>query len=60
MTGFHGLHVAGGLLAIGLLLLRTVWGAYDQARHAPVELVGLYWHFVDLVWILLFTVVYLI
>lgn len=60
MTGFHGAHVAGGLIALLVLLLRTVFGSYTRTHHAPVELVGLYWHFVDLVWILLFTVVYLI
>jgi cytochrome c oxidase subunit 3 len=60
MTGFHGAHVAAGLLAVAAVLLRTVAGAYGPSRHAPIEIVGLYWHFVDVVWILLFTVVYLI
>ena len=43
-----------------ILAIRSWFGAYSSASHAPVEMVGLYWHFVDLVWILLFTVVYLI
>jgi heme/copper-type cytochrome/quinol oxidase subunit 3 len=60
MTGFHGAHVAGGLVALSLVFLRALFGGYTRERHSPVELVGLYWHFVDLVWILLFTVVYLI
>jgi heme/copper-type cytochrome/quinol oxidase subunit 3 len=60
MTGFHGAHVAGGLVALSLLFLRALFGGYTRGHHGPVELVGLYWHFVDLVWILLFTVVYLI
>jgi heme/copper-type cytochrome/quinol oxidase subunit 3 len=60
MTGFHGAHVACGLIAVLLVLLRSVFGGYSRESHAPVEYVGLYWHFVDLVWILLFTVVYLI
>jgi cytochrome c oxidase subunit 3 len=60
MTGFHGAHVAGGLIAITALFLRALFGGYTRQSHSPIELVGLYWHFVDLVWILLFTVVYLI
>jgi cytochrome c oxidase subunit 3 len=60
MTGFHGAHVAIGVLALTILLIRALLGTYTQKRHSPVELVGLYWHFVDLVWIILFTVVYLI
>lgn len=60
MTGFHGAHVAAGVIALGLLSIRSWSGAYSATNHSPVELVGLYWHFVDLVWIILFTVVYLI
>jgi heme/copper-type cytochrome/quinol oxidase subunit 3 len=60
MTGFHGAHVAGGLLALICIFVRSLFGCYSRAHHGPVELVGLYWHFVDLVWIILFTIVYLI
>jgi cytochrome c oxidase subunit 3 len=60
MTGFHGAHVTGGVIAIGAIFLQSLRGAYSQNHHSPVELVGLYWHFVDLVWIILFTVVYLL
>lgn len=60
MTGFHGAHVTGGVVALTLIWLRSVFGGYSAESHAPVELAGLYWHFVDLVWIILFTVVYLI
>ena len=60
MTGFHGAHVFGGVVMITLVFLRSLFGAYDRNHYSPVELVGLYWHFVDLVWILLFTVVYLV
>ncbi len=61
MTGFHGAHVAGGVVMLTCLSLRSwVTGAYNRNNYSSVELVGLYWHFVDLVWILLFTVVYLI
>ncbi len=61
MTGFHGAHVAGGIISLLILFLTALKpGRYTQAHHSPIELVGLYWHFVDLVWIILFTVVYLI
>jgi len=61
MTGFHGAHVAGGVIMLACITLKSaVTGAYNKDNNSSVELVGLYWHFVDLVWILLFTVVYLI
>lgn len=60
MTGFHGAHVAGGIIAMTCLFIAALRGRFTQASHSPIELVGLYWHFVDLVWIILFTVVYLI
>lgn len=60
MTGFHGAHVAGGVIMLTCIFIQSLRGAYSQGHHSPVELVGLYWHFVDLVWIILFTVVYLL
>jgi len=60
MTGFHGLHVAAGIVAVGTLAIRSWFGAYSAANFGSVENVGLYWHFVDLVWSFLFAVVYLI
>jgi len=59
MTGFHGTHVV-----VGVIWLICVWfcalnGRYTAKNHLGVELAGLYWHFVDLVWVLLFTIVYL-
>jgi heme/copper-type cytochrome/quinol oxidase subunit 3 len=60
MTGFHGAHVAGGVIAMSLLAIRSWFGAYSSRNYNSVEIIGLYWHFVDLVWIILFTVVYLI
>ncbi len=59
-TGFHGLHVLVGVLFLGFVYLRARKGGYSKDNHTYVELIGLYWHFVDLVWIILFTVVYLI
>ena len=60
MTGFHGTHVTIGVFALIGVLLRARTGAFNSQKLGPVEIVGLYWHFVDLVWIVLFTIVYLI
>ena len=61
MTGFHGAHVTGGvILLLGDLDSVVLLGAYGPENYATVELAGLYWHFVDLVWIILFTIVYLL
>ena len=60
MTGFHGTHVSIGVICLIFVLLRAMKGAYTREDHGGVEIIGLYWHFVDLVWIILFTIVYLI
>jgi heme/copper-type cytochrome/quinol oxidase subunit 3 len=60
MTGCHGAHVTGGVIYLFTIYLRALRGKFTQQNHESVEIAGLYWHFVDLVWILLFTVVYLI
>ncbi len=60
MTGFHGLHVTIGVLCISWVTVKAFRGGYSKENHGGVEVVGLYWHFVDLVWIILFTIVYLI
>ncbi|TFG66445.1 MAG: heme-copper oxidase subunit III [Gemmatimonadales bacterium] len=60
MTGFHGFHVTVGVLCMLWVTMKALRGAYSQENHQGVEVIGLYWHFVDLVWIILFTVVYLI
>jgi heme/copper-type cytochrome/quinol oxidase subunit 3 len=60
MTGFHGAHVTGGVVVLAILWLRSLFGGFSAQNHAAIEMAGLYWHFVDLVWILLFTVVYLV
>jgi cytochrome c oxidase subunit III len=57
LTGFHGMHVTGGVIYNSCVLAAVNRGRYE-AKH--VEIAGLYWHFVDLVWILIFTFVYLI
>jgi cytochrome c oxidase subunit I+III len=60
LTGVHAVHVAAGLVAVGYLLLRAVNGGFTVAKHSGVENVGLYWHFVDIVWMFLFPLFYLI
>jgi heme/copper-type cytochrome/quinol oxidase subunit 3 len=60
LTGFHGLHVTIGVIYLSCIWIRSWQGAYTAEKHSPVELVGLYWHFVDLVWIILFTIIYLL
>lgn len=60
MTGFHGAHVSIGVLCLWFTVLQAYRGRYSRANHGGVEIMGLYWHFVDLVWIILFTIVYLI
>lgn len=57
LTGFHGMHVSGGVIYNTCVLVAVNRGRYE-AKH--VEIAGLYWHFVDLVWILIFTFVYLL
>jgi heme/copper-type cytochrome/quinol oxidase subunit 3 len=60
MTGFHGFHVTMGVLCMTYVTWKAFRGRYTQLDHRGVEVIGLYWHFVDLVWIILFTIVYLI
>ena len=60
MTGLHALHMIVGMGLLLLLVLRARKGAFTGGYFAPVEVVGLYWHFVDIVWIYLFPLLYLI
>ena len=60
MTGFHGTHVTIGVLCLWFTVFQAYRGRYTRHNVAGVEAMGLYWHFVDLVWIILFTIVYLI
>jgi cytochrome c oxidase subunit 3 len=60
VTSFHGCHVFAGVCYLTIILIRALLGKFDTGSVSPVELVGLFWHFVDLVWILVFTFVYLI
>ncbi len=60
LTGTHGAHVAGGVIWLGTLFVRAIGGKLDSSNSETVEIVGLYWHFVDVVWIVLFTLIYLL
>jgi cytochrome c oxidase subunit 3/cytochrome o ubiquinol oxidase subunit 3 len=60
LTGFHGVHVSVGIIMLMSLFLMSVRGRLGVERAETVEIFGLYWHFVDIVWILIFTIVYLI
>jgi len=60
LTGFHGCHVFSGVVYLSCILVRALQGAYTAHDSNSVEIVALYWHFVDLIWILVFTFVYLI
>jgi heme/copper-type cytochrome/quinol oxidase subunit 3 len=60
LTGFHGVHVSVGIMFLMSLFVMSLRGKLDQSKAETVEIFGLYWHFVDIVWIVIFTVVYLI
>jgi cytochrome c oxidase subunit 3 len=59
-TGLHALHVVNRIIVLSWVLVRTLQGRFSSAYHTPVELGGLYWHLVDLIWIFLFPLLYLI
>ncbi len=60
MTGLHGIHVVAGMSLIGWLIFRMKRGDFSAEWHTPVEMTGLYWHLVDLIWIYLFPLFYLV
>ena len=60
MTGLHALHMIIGLAVLAVLTWMAMKGRFSPEWHAPVELFGLYWHFVDIVWIFLFPLLYLL
>ena len=60
ITGFHGLHVSGGVIYLLVVAMRVLHGFYDRkGSYEIVEIAGLYWHFVDLVWVFIFAFFYL-
>lgn len=60
ITGFHGAHVTGGVIYLSCYLVQALLGRVGRAKANAIEIAALYWHFVDLVWILVFTFVYLL
>ena len=60
MTGLHGFHVLVGMGLIAWIMMRANRGEFSSAYYTPVDLVGLYWHLVDLIWIYLFPLLYLV
>ena len=60
ITGFHGLHVLSGVIYLIVMFILAYRGDFDNGDYNLLEIAGLFWHFVDLVWILVFTFVYLL
>ena len=60
LTGFHGAHVFGGVVMLSVVLYRGMSGQFSPRHHDAVEATSLYWHFVDVVWIVLFTTLYIL
>jgi cytochrome c oxidase subunit 3 len=60
MTGLHALHMVVGVCILSFIILQTARGTYSAKYYTPVDIAGLYWHFVDVVWIFLFPLFYLI
>jgi cytochrome c oxidase subunit 3 len=60
LTGLHGIHVLAGMCVLGGVLYLAGKGRFSESYYTPVEISGLYWHFVDLVWIYLFPLLYLV
>jgi cytochrome c oxidase subunit 3/cytochrome o ubiquinol oxidase subunit 3 len=60
LTGFHGVHVTIGILWLLTLVGMSRRGQMPAGRSGEIEIAGLYWHFVDVVWIVIFTIVYLV
>jgi len=60
MTGLHAIHMIAGLGVMIVMVIQTARGKYTPAYYTPLEVAGLYWHFVDIIWIFLFPLLYLI
>ena len=58
LTGFHGAHVFGGTVGLTILAARALRGQFSKSNHVAVEAISMYWHFVDVVWIALFSTLY--
>jgi cytochrome c oxidase subunit 3 len=60
LTGLHGAHVTIGLILLGMVTIRSFRGHFSPEHHHGVEIPGIYWHFVDVMWIVVYTTVYVI
>jgi len=60
MTGFHGAHVIAGLCMLAVVLVRAYWGDFTPTRHLFADAAMLYWHFVDIVWVFLYVILYVL
>jgi cytochrome c oxidase subunit 3 len=60
MTGLHGFHILVGIILLAWIAVRANRGDFNKNYYTPVDLIGLYWHLVDLIWIYLFPLYYLI
>ncbi len=60
LTGLHGAHVFIGLVLLGMVTVRAFRGHFSPAEHRGVEIPGIYWHFVDVMWVIVFTTVYIL
>ena len=60
MTGLHALHMIIGAAILIVIIFQSMRGMYSSSYYTPVEMFGLYWHFVDIIWIFLFPLLYLI
>lgn len=59
MTGLHATHMIVGIGLLTVLLLRTLFGSFSAEYHTPIDITGLYWHFVDMIWVFLFAIFYI-
>jgi cytochrome c oxidase subunit III len=59
MTGLHALHMIVGISLLSIMLVRSFFGSFSAAYHTPIDISGLYWHFVDMVWVFLFAIFYI-
>lgn len=60
MTGIHAVHLLIGIALVGVMMLYTAFGRMNREYHDPLEMAGLYWHFVDIIWVFLYPLFYLV
>jgi cytochrome c oxidase subunit 3 len=60
MTGLHAIHMVAGMIILGIMTVMALNGVFGNGNDQPIEIFGLYWHFVDIVWVFLFPLLYLI